>query len=151
MKNEQILTNNQEIELENFKMPITLNEEKDIPVNYFDQFPNQLLEKIHQSENVKKTAKYKIIHIASIGKYAVAASVLLIIASTYYLVTPNKILTPSQQEASIKNISLQEISTEEIESYVDNYEFVNEADMQMEISKIGATLETNKISNDSAN
>ena len=166
MKDEQIITNKMNSELENDKAmvnaifsnqkvndknAIILNEEKDLPENYFDQFPNQLLKNIEQTTQIEPFSKNKIIQITRMGKYAVAAAVLLIITSTIYLIKPKNLLLFGQEKEQVETISLQEISTEEIESYVDNYELMNEADLQVEINKIGTAFGSNKISNDSAN
>ena len=166
MKDEKIITNKMNSELENDKEmvnaifsnekvndknAIILNEGKDLPENYFDQFPNQLLKNIEQTTQIEPVSKNKIIQIIRMGKYAVAAAVLLIIASTIYLIKPKNLLLLGQEKEQVETISLQEISTEEIESYVDNYELMNEADLQVEINKIVTAFGSNKISNDSAN
>lgn len=105
-----------------------------VPENYFDQFPVQLLAKVQQK---KKAALF-----IQLGKLSIAASFLLIVAGSYLWTSINN----TKENTSI---AIHEIPTEEIDSYVSNYEWMADAEMQSEINKLGLNLEENNQSKDS--
>ena len=107
---------------------------KTVPENYFDQFPAQLLTKVHQ--------KKKPSMIIQLGSLSIAAAFLLIVAGSYFWTSINN----TKENTSI---AIHEISTEEIDSYVSNNEWMVDAEMQSEINKLGLNLEENNQSKDS--
>lgn len=122
------------------------SELQEIPPNYFDEFPNAVLQVIRAKKN-----KTKIIHFANFRKIAIAAAVLLIIATGYLF--SNNIL---QNKNEIAIVNIEEITSEEIETYVESNNFFVEVDWQDEIDNSSTELEpkytplnndTNKLTN----
>ena len=65
---------------------------QDVPLNYFNEFPDSVLKKIRTENN-----KTKIIHFATFKKIAIAAAVLIITATGYIFsekIVPNKKAKP---------------------------------------------------------
>lgn len=110
---------------------------QEVPHGYFEQFPSKLMDQIAIQ---KKPAP-----IFNIAQLAVAAAILLVVVGSAVLIQkPNLTLQENR-------IALQEISSSELDSYVNNNEWVTEIELQNEINNLGLNLETNKLSNDSSN
>jgi predicted dinucleotide-binding enzyme len=105
-----------------------------VPENYFEQF----------SENIVFTIqkKKKPSLLIRLSKLSVAAAILFLVAGSYFIVSTYYISDAS-------TIAIHEIPTVEIDSYVSNNEWMADAEMQMEINKIGLNLDVDNSSKDS--
>lgn len=112
---------------------------KEVPAGYFEQFPETILLKIKSAEKPKAAKLF------SIGRWSMAAAVLLIIASTFIFIQKSK------TENQIATIAIHEIPTAEIDAYVNSNEWIAEVDIQNEINKIETNLEDGSLSKDSIN
>ena len=99
------------------------------PASYFETFPEKLQNRIANN-------KPKIFFLTPIGKMAIAAALLLVVASTFIF------LNNSVSKKSIMvSISMQDISYDEIEAYVDANEWMAEIDWQSEAFKPDTEIE----------
>ena len=99
------------------------------PASYFETFPEKLQNRIANN-------KPKIFFLTPIGKMAIAAALLLVVASTFIF------LNNSVSKKSIMvSISMQDISNDEIEAYVDANEWMAEIDWQSEAFKPDTEIE----------
>jgi len=106
----------------------------DAPINYFESFPERLMQRIQMEKNNKtKPSLFKIVFLQPYGKIAIAAAFILIVAGTYLFSTANK--------AKTETVSIQEISIDEMKSYVNNNEAIAELDFDYVIKKENASLE----------
>ena len=106
---------------------------QEVPSNYFNEFPNAVLQTIRAEKN-----KTKIIRFTAFKKIAIAAAVLLITATGY--IFSDKIIQ-NKNETAIVNI--EEITDEEIEHYVESNELYVEADWQSDIENSSIELKSN--------
>jgi len=116
---------------------------KNVAPDYFTNFEAKLLVQIAKSHKVKP-----FFTIPKWSKIAIAASIISLIL-TGYLFIQN-----SQHNTDLANqITLQDISTAEMDAYLNENESLVEIDWQHEINKEGKNLETLKtpISKDSNN
>jgi len=111
--------------------------QQETPSYYFERFPDDLLMKIK--------AQQKPVPVFHIGKMAVAAAVIFLVATTYFFIEK------SNQNLQKESIALHEIPTAELDSYVNNNEWVAEAELQNEINNLGINFESNNLSKDSSN
>ena len=111
-----------------------------VPDAYFDQFSDSLFDRI------KKTKQTSSAKIFSLGSLSIAATVLLIMVSGYFLVQKNRVLNDQ-----IAVIAIHEIPIAEIDDYISNNEWIAEVDVQNEINKIETNFETSNMSKDSIN
>ena len=106
----------------------------DAPINYFESFPDRLMQRIQmEKNNHTKPSLFKMFFLQPYGKIAVAATFILVVAGTYLLNTANK--------AKTATVSIQEISIDEMKSYVSNNEAIAELDYDYVIKKENASLE----------
>jgi hypothetical protein len=103
-----------------------------VPADYFEQFESKLLNEIKQPARVRS-----LFAIPNWGQIAIAASFFTIVATTYLLIQASH-----KTENTELNISLAEISTSEMDAYVNENEELAEIDWQAEISKEGKNLES---------
>ena len=100
-----------------------------VPASYFETFPEKLQNRIANN-------KPKIFFLTPIGKMAIAAAFLVIVSSTFIF------LNNSVSKKSIMvSISMQDISNDEIEAYVDANEWMAEIDWQSEAFKPDTEIE----------
>lgn len=119
------------------------NESKvEAPHFYFENFSARVLNKIDQSN----PSKAKIFTLSRFSKYAVAATLLLAVATTF--IFTNNSLRPETSDTKVADINIQEISNEEIESYVNDNESIAEVDWQSELSKYSNHVDPINGSND---
>jgi len=119
------------------------NESKvEAPHFYFENFSARVLNKIDQSN----PSKAKIFTLSRFSKYAVAATLLLAVATTFIIT--NNSLRPETSDVKVADINIQEISNEEIESYVNDNESIAEVDWQSELSKYSNHVDPINGSND---
>ena len=113
----------------------------DAPFNYFDSFSDKVMQRIER-EKIEKTNS-KIFFLPSfmrpINKWAVAAAFIIVVGGSFIFLNNS---VSKKTEASIvdNNISLQDLSSEEIETYVDANEWIAEIDVQTQMQKENARL-----------
>lgn len=101
----------------------------DVPASYFEAFPEKLQQRIANN-------KPKIFFLTPIGKMAIAAVFILLVASTFIF------LNNSVSKKSVMvSISMQDISNDEIEAYVDANEWMADIDWSSEAFKPDAEAE----------
>jgi hypothetical protein len=104
-----------------------------VPMHYFEQFEAQILSKIAEENGIKKST----FSIPRWGQFAIAASFFAIIATTYLWIESNV-----QKQDVASNVSIQDIATTDIDTYVNENEAMAEIDWQTEINKEASNLET---------
>ena len=112
------------------------------PHFYFENFSARVLNKINENHQ----GKTKIFTLSRFSKYAVAATLILAVATTFII--SNKSLQPEITDTKIADITIQEISNEEIEAYVNDNESIAEVDWQSELSKYSNHVDFVNGSND---
>ena len=101
----------------------------DVPSSYFEAFPEKLQQRIANN-------KPKLFFLTPLGKMAIAAVLLVIVSSTFIF------LNNSVSKKSIMvSISMQDISNDEIEAYIDANEWMAEIDWQSEAFKPDTEIE----------
>ena len=100
-----------------------------VPASYFEKFPETLQQRIANN-------KPKVFFLTPLGKMAIAAVFLVIVSSTFIF------LNNSVSKKSIMvSISMQDISNDEIEAYVDANEWMADIDWQSETFKSDTEIE----------
>jgi hypothetical protein len=105
-----------------------------VPVNYFEQFSENILFTIQEQKKPSLLIRF--------GKLSVAAAILFLVIGSYFVVSQYNM-------NDVTTIAIHEIPTAEIDLYVSNNEWMNEADMEMEINNIGLNLDIDNSSKDS--
>ena len=105
-----------------------------VPANYFDQFSENIVITIQEQKKPSLLIRF--------GKLSVAAAILFLVIGSYFIVSQYNI-------NDVTTIAIHEIPTAEIDLYVSNNEWMNEADMEMEINNIGLNLDIDNSSKDS--
>jgi predicted dinucleotide-binding enzyme len=105
-----------------------------VPENYFEQFSENIIFTIQKKKKPSLLIR--------LSKLSVAAAILFLVAGSYFLVSTYYINNTS-------TIAIHEIPTVEIDAYVSNNEWMADAEMQMEINKIGLNLDVDDSSKDS--
>jgi len=114
------------------------------PIHYFESFPDKLMSRI-ANERLEKLEKKnaKIFFLPSfiqpINRVAVAAA-FIIVAGGSLIFLNNAAYKKIEAPIVANNISLQELSIEEIETYVDANEWIAEIDVQAQMQKENAKL-----------
>ncbi len=100
-----------------------------VPMSYFETFPEKLQQRIANN-------KPQLFFLTPLGKMAIAAVFLVIVSSTFIF------LNNSVSKKSIMvSISMQDISNDEIEAYVDANEWMADIDWQSETFKPDTEIE----------
>jgi predicted house-cleaning NTP pyrophosphatase (Maf/HAM1 superfamily) len=100
-----------------------------VPKSYFETFPEKLQQRIANN-------KPQLFFLTPLGKMAIAAVFLVIVSSTFIF------LNNSVSKKSIMvSISMQDISNDEIEAYIDANEWMAEIDWQSEAFKPDTEIE----------
>jgi hypothetical protein len=105
-----------------------------VPANYFDQFSENIVITIQEQKKPSLLIRF--------GKLSVAAAILFLVIGSYFVVSQYNM-------NDVTTIAIHEIPTAEIDLYVSNNEWMNEADMEMEINNIGLNLDIDNSSKDS--
>ena len=92
-----------------------------VPENYFEQFSENILTKIQVQKKPSILIRF--------GKLSVAAAILFFVIGSYFIVTQYNM-------NDVTTIAIHEIPTAEIDSYVSNNEWMDDAEMQMEINNV---------------
>ena len=99
------------------------------PASYFETFPEKLQNRIANN-------KPKIFFLTPIGKMAIAAALLLVVASTFIFLNKGV-----DKNLELSSLTIQDISNDEIEAYVDANEWMAEIDWQSEAFKPDTEIE----------
>lgn len=116
----------------------------DAPFNYFESFPDQLMSRIESEKRQKIEKKSaKIFFLPSfmqpMNRWAVAAAFIIVVGGSFIFLN-NSVSKKTQAPVVANDISLQELSSEEIESYVDANEWIAEIDIQAQMQKENSKL-----------
>jgi len=111
----------------------------DAPFNYFESFPDQLMSRIEAEKRQKmKKKNAKIFFLPSfmqpLNRLAIAAAFIIVVGGSFIFLN-NSVSKKTQAPIVANDISLQELSSEEIESYVDANEWIAEIDVQAQMQK----------------
>ena len=116
----------------------------EVPVHYFESFPDKLMSRI-ANEKLEKLEKKnaKIFFLPSfmqpINRWAVAAAFIIVVGGSFIFLN-NSVSKKTEASIVANTISLQDISIEEIETYVDANEWIAEIDIQAQVQKENAKL-----------
>jgi hypothetical protein len=116
----------------------------EVPVHYFESFPDKLMSRI-ANERLEKLEKKnaKIFFLPSfmqpINRWAVAAAFIIVVGGSFIFLN-NSVSKKTEAPIVANTISLQDISIEEIETYVDANEWIAEIDVQAQVQKENAKL-----------
>lgn len=116
----------------------------EVPVQYFESFPDKLMSRI-ANERLEKLEKKnaKIFFLPSfmqpINRWAVAAAFIIVVGGSFIFLN-NSVSKKTEASIVANTISLQDISIEEIETYVDANEWIAEIDIQAQVQKENAKL-----------
>ena len=116
------------------------------PIHYFESFPDQLMSRIANEKREKlekKNAKIFFLpaFLQPMNRWAVAAAFIIVVGGSFIFLN-NSVSKKTEGPMVVNNISLQELSIEEIETYVDANEWIAEIDVQAQIQKENAKLST---------
>ena len=116
----------------------------DAPIHYFESFPDKLMSRIEAEKRQKMEKKNaKIFFLPSfmqpINRWAIAAAFIIVVGGSFIFLN-NSVSKKTQASIVANDISLQELSNEEIESYVDANEWIAEIDVQAQMQKENAKL-----------
>jgi predicted house-cleaning NTP pyrophosphatase (Maf/HAM1 superfamily) len=106
------------------------DKQNQVPNGYFEAFDEQVLNKIKAQKRQRP-----IINIMSYKPYLMAAAITILIATTYIFIKSE------DQNATIAKVNIQDIPTEEIDSYVNDNESLAEIDWQAEINTVGNMID----------
>jgi hypothetical protein len=116
----------------------------DAPIHYFESFPDQLMNRIESEKRQKLEKKNtKIFFLPSfmqpLNRLAIAAVFIIVVGGSFIFLN-NSVSKKTQAAIVANDISLQELSNEEIESYVDANEWIAEIDVQAQMQKENSKL-----------
>jgi len=114
------------------------------PTYYFESFPDQFMSRIESEKRQKLEKKNaKIFFLPSfmqpINRWAIAAAFIIVVGGSFIFLN-NSVSKKTEASMVTNNISLQDISIEEIETYVDSNEWIAEIDLQAQMQKENAKL-----------
>jgi len=116
----------------------------EVPVHYFESFPDKLMSRI-ANERLEKLEKKnaKIFFLPSfmqpINRWAVAAAFIIVVGGSFIFLN-NSVSKKTEAPIVANTISIQDISIEEIETYVDANEWIAEIDIQAQVQKENTKL-----------
>ncbi len=116
------------------------------PIHYFESFPEKLMNRIESEKRQKIEKKNaKIFFLPSfmqpLNRLAIAAAFIIVVGGSFIFLN-NSVSKKTQASIVANDISLQELSNEEIESYVDANEWIAEIDVQAQMQKENVKLST---------
>jgi hypothetical protein len=114
------------------------------PIHYFESFPDKLMSRIESEKREKLEKKNtKIFFLPSfiqpINRWAVAAAFIIVVGGSFIFLN-NSVSKKTEASIVANTISLQDLSIEEIETYVDANEWIAEIDVQAQMQKENAKL-----------
>ena len=101
----------------------------DVPASYFETFPEKLQQRITNN-------KPKVFFLTPIGKMAIAAIFIFVVSSTFIFLNSS-----IDKNLTLSAISIQDISNDEIEAYVNANEWIADIDWQSEEFKPDTEIE----------
>jgi len=101
----------------------------EVPASYFEAFPEKLQHRISNN-------KPKIFFLTPLGKMAIAAVFVFVVASTFLFINKGV-----DKNIALSTITFNDISNEEIEAYVDANEWIADIDWQSEAFKPDTEIE----------
>ena len=116
----------------------------EVPIHYFESFPDKLMSRI-ANERLEKLEKKnaKIFFLPSfmqpINRWAVAAAFIIVVGGSFIFLN-NSVSKKTEAPIVANTISLQDLSIEEIETYVDANEWIAEIDIQAQVQKENTKL-----------
>ncbi len=116
----------------------------EVPVHYFESFPDKLMSRI-ANERLEKLEKKnaKIFFLPSfmqpINRWAVAAAFIIVVGGSFIFLN-NSVSKKTEAPIVANTISLEDLSIEEIETYVDANEWIAEIDIQAQVQKENTKL-----------
>jgi predicted house-cleaning NTP pyrophosphatase (Maf/HAM1 superfamily) len=116
------------------------------PIHYFESFPDKLMSRIANEKREKLEKKNaKIFFLPSfmqpLNRLAIAAAFIIVVGGSFIFLN-NDAYKKIESSMVASNINLQEISIEEIETYVDANEWIAEIDVQAQMQKENVKLST---------
>jgi len=99
-----------------------------VPASYFETFPEKLQQRIANN-------KPQLFFLTPLGKMSIAAAFLVVVASTFIFLNSNV-----DKNLSLSAITIQDISNDEIEAYVDANEWMADIDWKSEVYKTDAEV-----------
>ena len=113
----------------------------EVPVHYFESFPDKLMSRIANERLEKKNAKIFFLpsFMQPMNRWAVAAAFIIVVGGSFIFLN-NSVSKKTEASIVANTISLQDISIEEIETYVDANEWIAEIDIQAQVQKENAKL-----------
>jgi hypothetical protein len=114
------------------------------PIHYFESFPDKLMSRIESEKREKlEKKKTKIFFLPSfiqpMNRWAVAAAFIIVVGGSFIFLN-NSVSKKTEASIVANTISLQDLSIEEIETYVDANEWIAEIDVQAQMQKENAKL-----------
>jgi len=111
----------------------------DAPIHYFESFAEKLMSRIESEKRQKIEKKNaKIFFLPSfmqpLSRLAIAAAFIIVVGGSFIFLN-NSVSKKTQAPIVANDISLQELSNEELESYVDANEWIAEIDVQAQMQK----------------
>jgi len=109
------------------------------PIHYFETFADQLMSRI-EAEKVQKLEKknakifFLPFFMQPFNRLSIAVAFIIVIGGTFIFLN-NSVSKKTHTPIVANNISIQELSSEEIESYVDANEWIAEIDIQAAMQK----------------
>jgi hypothetical protein len=100
-----------------------------IPASYFETFPEKLQQRITNN-------KPKVFFLTPIGKMAIAAIFIFVVSSTFIFLNSS-----ADKNLTLSAISIQDISNDEIEAYVNANEWIADIDLPSEEFKPDTEIE----------
>jgi len=100
------------------------------PIHYFESFPEKLLSRI---KNEKKSFVLPTWSLP-LQKWAVAAMLIMVVGISYLFLN-NSISSKTNDSITYHTVALEDLSNEEIETYVDANEWMTEIDTQTQLQK----------------
>jgi hypothetical protein len=100
-----------------------------IPASYFETFPEKLQQRITNN-------KPKVFFLTPIGKMAIAAIFIFVVSSTFIFLNSS-----ADKNLTLSAISIQDISNDEIEAYVNANEWIADIDLPSEAFKPDTEIE----------
>ena len=116
----------------------------EVPIHYFESFPDKLMSRI-ANERLEKLEKKnaKIFFLPSfmqpINRWAVAAAFIIVVGGSFIFLN-NSVSKKTEAPIVANTISIQDLSIEEIETYVDANEWIAEIDIQAQVQKENTKL-----------
>jgi negative regulator of sigma E activity len=118
----------------------------DAPFNYFESFPEKVMsrienEKRQQKEKRNATLFFLPSFMQPLNRVAIAAAVIIIVGGSFIFLN-NSVNKKTAASIVAAPISIQDLSSEEIEAYVDTNEWIAEIDVQSQMNKENTRLST---------